>query len=145
MQELTISEFITNHSFLVGTFAALVTLLIYTEFQIRTRRFSEVKPSEAVALINRENAVIVDVRSQKEFEEGHIVNAINIPLEGFERDSTKLSKHKDKHVITYCRSGNTSQRACKQLEKEGFTTIHNLKGGVLAWERDNLPLTKGKK
>jgi len=144
MPELSFSAFLQDHIFLSGTFVALAILLIYTEIQIRGRRFSEVKPAEAISLINHENAVVVDVRSEKEFAAGHIVNAVHVPLEKLEQDTKKLAKYKDKPLITYCRTGQTSQKACKKLESEGFTLIHNLRGGLMAWERENLPLATGK-
>lgn len=144
MYELTLSQFLQDHMVLSGLFVALAVLLVYTEIQIRTRRFNEVKPSEAVSLINHKNAVVVDVRSNDDFNKGHIINAINIPLERLEQDSKKLAKYKEKPVIIYCRTGQTSQKACKHLEKENFNFIHNLRGGLMTWERDNLPLSSKK-
>lgn len=144
MQELTFTQFLQNHMFLTSLFVGLSVLLIYTEIQIRNRRYNEVKPSEAINLINHQNAVVIDVRSDKEFEQGHIINALNIPLDKLEQSSKKLSKYKDKAIIIYCRTGQTSQRACKQLEKDNFSKIHNLRGGLLSWERDSLPLSSGK-
>lgn len=144
MEPLTLYEFIAKNAIIVGIFIAMIILFLYSEIQNRGRRFADVRPTEAVNLINRENAVVVDVRSQKEFAEGHILNAINVPIENFATEAKKLAKYKEKHVITYCRSGMSSQRACKELEKEGFTHIHNLRGGIVAWERDNLPLDRHK-
>ena len=142
MQEYTLGQFISENAIMCGVFAALIVILVVTEIQMRTRRFSDVKPADAVKLMNHSNAVVLDVRSVKDYQAGHIINAINVPLEQLANEIKKLGKNKEKPIITYCRSGNTSQRACKELEKEGFTAIHNLRGGIAAWERDGLPLSK---
>jgi rhodanese-related sulfurtransferase len=142
MEEYTFAQFVKDNAILSGVFVALIAILIYTEFQMRTRKFSDVKPVDAVKLMNHKNAVVLDIRSEKEYKDGHIINAIHVPPEKIDTEIKKLGKNKDKPVITYCRSGNTSQQACKALEKQGFTSIHNLRGGLAAWERDGLPLNK---
>jgi len=142
MPELTFAQFLQDNMLSSGIFVAIAALLVYTEIQIRSRRFNEVKPNEAISLINHSHAIVVDVRSDAEYENGHIINAMNIPLDKLEQSTKKLSKYKEKPIIAYCRTGNTSQKACKALEKEGFSSIHNLKGGIAAWERDNLPTNK---
>ena len=144
MPELSFSDFLREHMFMSGTFVALAVLLIYTEIQIRKRRFNVVRPTEAIQLINHKNAVIIDVRSNEEYANGHIINAIHMPLDQINQDSKKINKYKSKPIIAYCRTGNTSQRACKLLEQAGFESIHNLQGGIMAWERDNLPIASGK-
>ncbi len=136
------SEFIANNPILSGLFAALIVMLIISEYQRYTRRFNEVSPLEAVNLINNQKAIVVDVRSEKDYQSGHLTNAINIPFQSIASDKKKLEKYKKKPLIIYCRSGNFSTQACKTLEKNGFETVHNLRGGVMAWERDNLFLVK---
>lgn len=142
MEEYTLTQFIKDNTITVGIFAALVVILIYTEIQLRLRRFSDVKPVEAVRLMNKGNAVVLDVRSTQEYDKAHIINAVSAPMDKLESEIKKLSKNKEKPIITYCNTGQTSQRACKELEKNGFTAIHNLRGGITAWQRDGLPLNK---
>ncbi len=139
---MELSEFIANNSILSGVFIALIVMWLTHEFQRRGRRFNEVSPTEAVSLINKEKAVVLDVRPASDFKNGHLTNAINIPFQSLSEQSKKISKYKNKPLIVYCKSGNFSAQACKKLEKEGFETIHNLRGGVMAWERDNLILIK---
>jgi rhodanese-related sulfurtransferase len=135
-------EFTANHWVLVSAFVAIIILLLTSSLKDAFAGGQSVTPIEATQLINHENAVIVDVREDKEFVEGHIVNAIHIPLGALNDRLNELTRHKTKHVIVNCRSGHRSAMACKTLRKEGFENVSNLKGGVLAWQSANLPLTK---
>ena len=105
---------------------------------------NNIPPHEATNLINHESAVVVDVRPIADFNKGHIVNSINLPINGFKNQVKQLEKHKSKPVIISCRSGNQSQMACRELRKAGFEKVYNLRGGVFAWQSANLPLTKKK-
>ena len=96
---------------------------------------------EAVKLINHNNAVVVDVRTDSEFQGGHILNAIHIPLGMFESKINELDAYKERPIIMSCHSGNRSGRALALLKKRGFTDVYNLSGGILAWQNANLPLT----
>ncbi|MDX1345773.1 MAG: rhodanese-like domain-containing protein, partial [Sedimenticolaceae bacterium] len=73
-----------------------------------------------------------------------IVNSVNLPINGFKNQIKQLEKQKEKPIIVSCRSGNQSQMACRELRKAGFEKVYNLRGGVLAWQSANLPLTKKK-
>jgi len=102
-------------------------------------------PDEVTRLINREDARVVDIRSQKEFENGHIIDAINISVDQLNNQLDKLKKHKDKGIIFCCANGTVSAKEAKKLINEGFEKIYCLKGGILSWQNANLPLTKGLK
>lgn len=80
---------------------------------------------------------LVDVRSPAEFSEGHLKGAKNIPLDELQGRVGELSK--DKAVALYCRSGARSGRALSLLLSQGFKAQH-LEGGILAWQREGLPL-----
>jgi rhodanese-related sulfurtransferase len=97
---------------------------------------------EAVKLINHNNAVVVDVRTDSEFQGGHILNSIHIPLGMFESKMNDLDPYKERPIIMSCQSGNRSGRALALLKKRGFTDVYNLSGGILAWQNANLPLSK---
>jgi rhodanese-related sulfurtransferase len=77
-----------------------------------------------------------------EFKSGHIVNAVNIPLNGFGSNLKQLEKHKDKPIVAVCRSGSRSGAACRLLRKQGFENVKNLRGGMMAWESANLPVKR---
>lgn len=103
-----------------------------------------VNAAEATLLINREDAIVVDVREAGEFSEGHLPDAKNIPVAKFEERVSELEKFKDKAVIVCCATGMRSNKACATLKKQGFTKIHNLSGGVDAWVGAGYPIKKGR-
>jgi rhodanese-related sulfurtransferase len=92
-------------------------------------------------LIN-DDALVLDVREDKEWAEGHIPNAKHIPLGQLSKRISELDKYKDKPIVVSCRSGHRSATACRTLKKDGFEQTHNLMGGIIAWENANLPVTK---
>ncbi len=89
---------------------------------------------------------VLDVRTKEEFESSHLINAVLIPWtdEDFEKRATAELK-KDQPLFVYCRSGGRSSKAVEALEKLGFTNIHELKGGMLAWEKAKQPTTPAEK
>ncbi len=135
-------EFVTNHLFLFSLLVAISSLLIWNLFGNAMSGISQVIPMEATRLINHENAVILDLRSENNFKEGHIINAINIPAERLSERQNELQKYKERHVILYCNNGTESARATHILKHNGFEKIHCMKGGLLAWRNANLPLTR---
>ena len=136
-----LAEFATNNFWLVLAFLVTLALLIRSWTSDFGDKFS-VGPTQATALINHDNAVVLDVRPQTDFDNGHIINAIATPMAQFSKQIDKLGKHKKKPIIISCRSGAQSQQACKQLRKAGFDPVYNLRGGILAWQNANLPVSK---
>ena len=96
---------------------------------------------KATRLYN-DDALVLDVREDKEYAAGHIPKAKHIPLGQLPSRLSELDKHKNKPVLVTCRSGNRSAHACRILKKAGFEAVYNQAGGILAWERANLPVTK---
>jgi Rhodanese-related sulfurtransferase len=88
------------------------------------------------------DAIILDVRTQQEYQEGHISNAINIPVQILGQQLDKLKNFKDKKILVYCRSGHRSAIASQILDRAGFKNVYNLKGGLLEWKASGLPLVK---
>lgn len=105
---------------------------------------NDISPQQAVQLMSHESgSIVLDVREDSEYQSGHIQDSIHIPLGSLASRVSELDKYKDKNVILGCRSGSRSGRACSILKKNGFTKVHNLRGGVMAWEKDSLPMKKG--
>ena len=93
-------------------------------------------------LIDSADVVILDVRTTDEFNEGHIKGAILIDLN--KSDFLELVRQllpKEKTIAIYCRSGRRSANAAERLVKEGYKPV-NLKGGILEWKKENMPVTK---
>ncbi|MBI2313127.1 MAG: rhodanese-like domain-containing protein [Betaproteobacteria bacterium] len=109
------------------------------------RRFGDVTEVDtvgAVQLINRRDAVVLDVREQHEYAAGHIPGSKHIPLGALPNRLREVEKHKDRPVLVICRSGNRSTGACGLLKKHGFGEVRALKGGIQAWEQANLPVER---
>jgi len=97
--------------------------------------------SEAVHLINHKNALVVDVRTEKEYQEDHVMNALHIPLGVLDDRIQELQAYKNDVVVVVCRTGSRSAQAATKLKKQGFTTVHNIGGGMRAWKNFKLPTT----
>ena len=134
-----IFEFIGNHIELSGIFAALLAALWFTEKQRSGRAIS---PQEATLLLNKDEAVIIDLRDKKEFGEGRISGAINIPFTNIKERSSELSKYKDKQIVLVDKMGQHSGMAGKTLQAEGFENVCRMTGGISEWKNSNMPLIK---
>lgn len=118
--------------------------VLVNEIRLRLRRFSEVDPHEAIRLVNGD-ALVVDVRNREQFASGHIINARNIPLGEIDQHIKSLVRKSAKRTIITCGEvGAIGAKAAATLKKSGLVNVVNLKGGISAWQRDNLPLRKGK-
>ncbi|MBR0566342.1 rhodanese-like domain-containing protein [Azoarcus sp. L1K30] len=106
---------------------------------------SQLSPIEATSLINREDAIVIDVREQTEFSKGHIPNARHIPLGDLGRRSADLEKFKDRPIILCCATGARSASALATLKKAGFDKLYNLRGGIIEWEKAGQPVGRKKK
>ena len=98
-------------------------------------------PAEATLMMNREDALVLDVRETGERGSGHIQGARHITLAQLEKRMSEIEKFKDRPIIVCCASGNRSTSACGQLKKGGFEKVFSLGGGISSWIEANLPLT----
>jgi rhodanese-related sulfurtransferase len=98
-----------------------------------------VSPQEATLMINRQDALVLDVRGAEEFGRGHVLNARNVPLAQLDGRAGELQKYKAKPVIV-CEDGRSG--AVAALRKMGFEQVHTLAGGVAAWQQAGLPVEK---
>ena len=135
-------EFFRNHPLLVMSFIGILAGLVWTLVAGRRTGVTRLAPNDVTRLINSEDAVVIDVRSDGEFRQGHIINAINVPESQIGSPNPALDKHKERPVITVCRTGQTSARAGAALKRAGFSRVHTLAGGLLSWEGASLPLSK---
>ncbi|MDA1372736.1 MAG: rhodanese-like domain-containing protein [Proteobacteria bacterium] len=130
-------EFIGNNLVLAALWVvSLGAIIVYHQ---RTGS-SSVGPQQAVMLINRKDAVVVDIRDKKEFDNGHIVDSINIPFAKLKQRVSELKKHKEKPVVVVCKLGQQSGDAAKTLLEAGHTEVVKLAGGLTEWKAQSLPL-----
>jgi rhodanese-related sulfurtransferase len=116
--------------------------LVWTLLAGRTGGVRRVHTAEATRLINSEDAAVVDVRTDAEFRNGHIINAINVPEKQLDTHADKLEKLRERPVVMVCRTGQAAARVSAQLRKKGFQNLHILDGGLMGWQSANLPLAK---
>lgn len=135
-------QFVISNFFPISVAVLSGMMLFWSVFGNRLRGIKEVDCSAALQLINHKDALVLDVREEKEYQEGHILNATLIPLGKLGERISELEKYRDKPIVVMCRSGNRSGSACVTLGKQGFAQAYNLAGGVMAWQKANLPLKK---
>jgi len=135
-------EFAGNHPFMVVLFLVVLILFLQTLYKEKSKAYQNVSVDQLTRLVNQQNAQVVDVRSKEDFDQGHIVNAINIPIEDISSGKAKLDKLKKKPVIVCCQIGKVSLKASQQLTEAGLEQVFNLQGGINAWLSDKLPLSK---
>lgn len=134
-------EFMTRHWPLFAAFVVVLVALIVNEAMQLIKGSGSVGPGEAVRLINREDALVIDVRSKGDYRKAHILNAKNIPGAQIEERLKELAAHKSKPVIVYCATGSASSPVRDKLRARGFDTVFTLKGGLGAWQDASLPVT----
>ena len=101
-------------------------------------------PAQLTALVNRDNALVVDLRAIGDFEKGHIAGAKNVQMSQFDPENKALAPAKSLPVVLVCQVGQTATTAAKRLRKAGFAQVAVLEGGIQAWQSADLPLVKGR-
>ena len=133
-------EFVQNNILLVIILVLSGSLLLWELFSRRSGR--EISTLLAVQLINYKDALVLDVREESEYDAGHIPNSIHIPADKIKDRIEELEKFKDKPIVVIYRSGVRSGSASATLHTNGFSLIHNLKGGIDTWKNADLPIVK---
>jgi len=134
-------KFVIDNIFLIAVAFVSGAMLVWPMVR-RGAGGPSVNTLEATQLINRQDALVVDVREQAEYAQSHILNARLLPLSQLEARLADIEKFKDKPVIVYCATGNRSSAAAATLRKSGFSNVSNLSGGFAAWRQAGLPVQK---
>jgi rhodanese-related sulfurtransferase len=143
MQEFLV--FLQKSPFNIALFAvAVITggMLVWPWIMRLGHPGKSVSPLQAVQLINRRDALVIDVREANEYKSGHIGGSRHIPQGQLEGRLKELDRFKAKPVILVCATGNRSGAASALLQKSGFTEAYNLQGGIAAWTQASMPLEK---
>ncbi len=134
-------EFISKYWHLVAIAAVSGGMLLWPLLR-RGTGGPWVNTLAATQLINRSDALVIDLRGTEDYAKGHILGARNIPLADLERRAGELDKHKTKPLILYCADGNRAGGGVATLRGKGFDSVHNLTGGYAAWREAGLPVEK---
>ncbi|MDH3588024.1 MAG: rhodanese-like domain-containing protein [Gammaproteobacteria bacterium] len=138
-------EFATNHLLLVAAAAVTGALLLYNEIRMAGSSRYAVSPDQAVRLMNK-GALVLDLRKPEEYATGHLSGAKNLQLVDFDKQIDSLKRFRNKPVIAYDERGANMPRAIAHLRRAEFEHVFSLRGGLLAWREEHLPLEKaGKK
>ncbi len=132
-------EFASNHFMLVAAWVLTLILIIWSEGQ---RAGKSVSPAIATQLINKQDAVLIDIRTKKEWDTGYITGSRHIPVADLSRRITDIEKFKSRPVIVVCNLGQVAGSASKQLKAAGFENVMRLQGGITEWKGQNLPIVK---
>jgi len=134
-------QFLQDNWMLVALAVVSGAMLIWSFIGSKLSGIEQADTLKATRLYN-DDALVLDVREDKEFISGHIPKAKHIPLGQLSSRLQELDKFKSRPILVTCRSGQRSARACGMLKKAGFETVFNQAGGIIAWERANLPVVK---
>jgi rhodanese-related sulfurtransferase len=137
--------FLSKSPFNMMLFGLAVTtggMLIWPLIARSWRSVNEVGAFEAVQLINRRDALVLDVRDTGEFAAGHISNARHIPEAQLAERIKELEKFKSRPIVISDRAGTRAHAISGALRKHGFAEVFALKGGIAAWQQASLPLEK---
>ncbi|HIF9374182.1 TPA: rhodanese-like domain-containing protein [Photobacterium damselae] len=138
-------EFVSSHSMLSIVWIGLVVAIIASLVKQKTAGYQVVTANDATLLVNREEGVFVDIRSQEEFRKGHIAGSVHIlPSQIKDQNFANLENYKDAPIVVVCKTGQTAQESANLLHKAGFTKVNLLKDGLISWNEANLPLVRGK-
>lgn len=127
---------------LFGLAIASGAMLIWPFISRAHRSGAQVGAFEAVQLINRRDAIVLDVRDTGEYAAGHIANARHFPEAQLAERAKELEKYKARPVIVSCRAGSRAPAVSAALRKQGFSEVFALSGGIAAWQQAGLPLEK---
>ena|SRR5687767_6125613 len=128
----------------LAALVALTVAIIVTEVLRRLTGYKRLSPAQLTELVNREDALVLDVSPTSEYEKGHIAGARGVPLGQLDPEHKLIAKAKDRPIVVVCRTGQSSAQAAARLVKAGYSRVHWLEGGLPAWQQGELPLVRGK-
>ena len=130
------------HMLLFGLAAASGVMLIWPLVSRSFRQANEVGTFEAVQLINRRDALVLDVRAAGDYAAGHVAGAKHVPEAQLSERIKELEKYKSRPIIVSCGTGSRAPSVSDMLRKNGYAEAFALKGGIAAWQQASLPLEK---
>lgn len=133
--------FIENHWALVLLLAVVLILIFFREYQ-QKKGVPRISSQEAVLLINRDHAAVLDLRDTMAYKNGHITAALNFPLTDVEANLEKLAKYKDTPLILVHNNESMAMSLAPKLSKHGFSRLYVLSSGLQSWKNAGFPLVK---
>ncbi|MEL6869682.1 MAG: rhodanese-like domain-containing protein [Pseudomonadota bacterium] len=137
-------EFTNNNLLLTGGLVTSLFLVIATEWRLATTGKTDLDTASAINLIN-DDATVIDIRSPEAFAAGHIAGARNVTADSLASNGDRLSDLQGKKIIIACERGMQCSKVVSELRKKGYGDVYALRGGVMAWQQDKLPLVTARK
>ena len=136
--------FLQQNWHLFAALAVIVALLMLDPLRRRSGGIQSVSAVQLPQLMNHEGAIVLDVGEPAEFKKGHIPKAINMPVSQLKNDLSRLEKYrtKDTPIVLSSRANQHTNRAATILRKNNFSNLYTLSGGLVSWEKENLPLER---
>ena len=134
-----IFNFVVNHYILVSAFVFLLVAFVINEGK---QGGAAITPTNLVSLVNREGAMLVDIRDTKEYSSGHIAGALSMPVSSIDARIGELESHKEKTVVLVCKMGQHASATGRKLKALGFENVRRLSGGMSEWTASSLPIVK---
>lgn len=136
--------FVSEQWFLITLLAAAVALLAWLE---NRRAGKSLSPHALTTMVNRDAAVVIDLRDKADFDNGHIVDAVNLPFSKWQLQhnaggKTDLQQYGDKSLVLVCKMGQQSSYVAKRIQTEGAPEVYRLAGGLMEWQGAQMPLVK---
>jgi rhodanese-related sulfurtransferase len=110
--------------------------------EFKAASFRDVTAVEGAAFIGEKGALVLDVRTPREFAGGHLENAVLLPVQELQRRMGELAEHKERPILVYCRTGNRSTVASKLLIDAGHREVANLRRGIVDWQRKGMTVLR---
>lgn len=134
-----IFQFVMNHYILVSAFVFLLVAFVINEGK---QGGAAITTTNLVNLVNREGAVLLDIRDPKEYSAGHIAGALSMPVSSIDARIGELESEKGKPVVLVCKMGQQSSATGRKLKALGFENVRRLSGGMAEWTAGSLPVVK---
>lgn len=135
--------FITAHPMLSAAWVGIFLAIIVTTIKIQFSPIKQLSPQELTFAVNKEDGIVLDIRTEKDFKASHILDSVHLTVEKINKNElSTLEKYKDKPIIVVCAAGITASTTASKLYKAGYSKTSLLKGGMNAWVNAGLPVTK---
>lgn len=140
-----LQQFASQHPVLIAAWVGVFFAVLYTQYKGLTSKFKVIDNATLTHLINSEDGVVVDLRSDDEFRTGHLVGSLHLlPSEIKAKNVHQIEKYQDRPVILLDVNGLTASSSAALLTQQGFNKVYVLKEGMLGWKSASLPTVKKK-
>jgi rhodanese-related sulfurtransferase len=134
-------DFITKHWVLCALLVLVLLLFLQQEWQHRRAGILQITPEQAVQWMNQQQALVIDIRSQAAFAQGHLIGSLPIEEAILQKKIQSLEQYRQRPLIIVCQAGRTAMQAAQRLKQQGFKAVV-LGGGLQEWTSKGLPLVQ---